>query len=62
MIKIKDLSEAIVGDFISFNQKLSIIRAISVVDDTVIILLDDGTEINVDTATRVEIFRIRDRI
>lgn len=62
MIKIKDLSEAIVGDFISFNQKLSIIRSISVEDNTVILQLDDGTEIKVNTAARVEIFRIRNRV
>jgi hypothetical protein len=61
MIKVKNVSEALVGDFISYNQKLSVVSSISRDHDFFVVQMEDGTEIEFLATTRVEIFRIVDR-
>jgi hypothetical protein len=61
MIKVKNVSEALAGDFINYNQKLSVVASIVHDQNRVIIRFDDGVEKEFSATARVEIFRIIDR-
>jgi hypothetical protein len=61
MIKVKDVSEALAGDFISYKQKLSVISSVSYHRDLFVLQLEDGTEIECLPSMRFEIFRIINR-
>ena len=61
MIKVKDVSEALAGDFISYKQKLSVISSVSYDRDLFVLQLEDGTEIECLPGRRFEIFRIINR-
>ena len=61
MIKVKNVSEALAGDFINYNQKLSVVASIIHDRNRVIIRFDDDTEQEFSAAARVDIFRIIDR-
>ena len=60
MVKIKDVSDALPGDFVKYNRRLSIILSIDNMGETFSIRLEDGTEIENASIGEMEIFRLKD--
>lgn len=60
MIKVKNIAEAQIGDFINYNKKLSVISAITQNGESFTIHLDDDTVIEESFKNHTEIFRMVD--
>lgn len=60
MIKVKNIAEAQIGDFINYNKRLSVICAITTNGETYVIHLDDKSVIEERSSNHAEIFRMID--
>lgn len=58
MIKVKNIAEAQIGDFINYNKKLSVISAITRNGESFTVQLDDETVFEESSETHTEIFRM----
>ena len=61
MVKVKNLADAQIGDFINYKNKLSIICAITRKGESFIIQLDDKRIIEESGKNHQEIFRMVDK-